>query len=119
MGLKKNAVALWVGCLAMSASFADSARILKIEPRTMAVQASEMLEDADNCDTEAGEYSRTGGWSAIFAAPARSPRTVTVYDVTYDYSGRVMRDTLSYVPINDVEVDKVGRARRLPYDNRP
>ena len=39
--------------------------------------------------------------------------------MTYDYGGRVVRDTLSYVPINDVEVDKLGRARRLPYDNRP
>ena len=118
MGLKKNFLIFSIGCLAMGASFADSARILKIEPRTMAVQANDRLQDSEVCDTPDGEYSRPGGWN-IFAAPVRRPKTATVYEVTYDYGGRVVRDTLSYVPINDVEVDKLGRARRLPYDNRP
>ena len=109
MGLKSNALIFSFGCLSMNAAFADSARILKIEPRIMAVQTGDRWEDSDCCNR----------WDAIFPSSARRPKTATVYEVTYDYGGRVMRDTLSYIPINDVEVDKVGRARRLPYDNRP
>ena len=111
--LTRNILKLSLVCLlATGSAWADSARILKIEPRTMAVY--------NPCDWDGGESDASPcPASRSIASPETRQRSVTVYEVTYDYGGRIMRDTLSYLPINDVEVDRLGRARRVPYDNKP